>query len=70
MSTHILARDGGERRCPQCRDLLYFSSHHPVLSVRTVFTGPVETSTGSIHYKRGWFCRNGNCDYRELDGEA
>ena len=70
MASHTLPRDGDTRQCPQCRDQLFFSSHRPVLSVRTTFAGPAQTSLGGIRYERGWFCRNGNCDYRELDGSA
>jgi len=61
--------DGDTRQCPQCRDVLVFSSRYPVLTVGMALTRPRSDVRDRIRYEPAWVCRNGGCDYRELLGD-
>jgi len=62
--------DGDTRPCPQCRNMLVFSSRYPVLAVRTALSRSGSEIGDRLRYERAWVCRNGGCDYREIVGDA
>ena len=62
--------DGATRPCPQCRNLLVFTSRYPVLAVGMTLERSGSAVGDRIRYERAWVCRNGGCDYRELVGDA
>ena len=68
MSPYNAPSDGDTRRCPQCRETLVFNSRHPVISVGMAMLR--SGAPGGIRYERAWVCKNGNCDYREFEGDA
>ena len=61
--------DGATQTCPQCRDRLVFTSHHPILTVGAGLERTGSEITVRIRYERAWVCSNDRCDYRELAGE-
>jgi hypothetical protein len=63
------AVEGDTRKCPQCRDVLTFTSRHPILTVGSRLERTGSQHAGPIRYERAWVCQNGGCDYRELVGD-
>jgi hypothetical protein len=61
--------DGDSKPCPQCRQVLVYSSCYPVLTVGMALQTTGVERGDRIRYERAWVCRNGACDYREIVGE-
>ena len=62
--------DGATKSCPQCRGMLVFRGHHPILTVDMTLERSGSEIGDRIRYERAWVCENGGCNYRELGGEA
>ena len=63
------AADGATRQCPDCRDLLVFTSRHPILTIGSRLERTGSEIGDRIRYERAWVCRNVRCDFRELIDE-
>lgn len=61
--------DGDTRPCPKCLNTLVFRNRYPVLLVGVMLERTGSEPADRIRYERGWVCRNGACDYREVDGQ-
>jgi hypothetical protein len=62
--------DGDTQPCPQCRQTLVFSARYPVLTVGMALVATGVEPGDRIRYARAWVCRNGACDYRDLEEDS
>ena len=62
--------DGDTKPCPRCRQTLAFSSRYPVLTVGMALVAPSVEPGERIRYTRAWVCRNGACDYRDIENDS
>ena len=62
--------DGDTRPCPLCRQTLVFSSRYPILTVGMALISTGVERADRIRYARAWVCRNGACDYRDIEEDA
>jgi len=46
-----------------------FRTRYPILLVGLMLERIGAEPADRIRYERGWVCRNGACDYREVDHE-
>jgi hypothetical protein len=49
---------------------LVFSSRYPVLTVGMALVSPSVEPGERIRYTRAWVCRNGACDYRDIEEDS
>jgi hypothetical protein len=62
--------DGDTKPCPQCRQTLVFSSRYPILTVGMALISKGVERGDRIRYTRAWVCRNGACDYRDIEEDS
>jgi len=62
--------DGDTKPCPQCRQTLVFSGRYPVLTVGMALVATGVEPGDRIRYARAWVCRNGACDYRDIQEDS